>query len=138
MGKTNLRLLLDESITEPLAGRIMELVPSAIHVRNCQEAQGRCDDEIAAFAHRHRRLLVAVDGDFKKLTVKSGVIKLNRYGNDDDCLFAIFRAFWQSGWRMKSRQRRTFLSHHCMRIVNGEESIFQWEVAPCPHRASGR
>jgi hypothetical protein len=137
MASTKLRLLLDESITEPLATSIMTLVRSAVHVRDFSEARGKPDIEIAAFAEREERLVVAVDGDFKKkTTVKHGVIKLNKRRNDDACLFAIFRAFWKSGHRNKSKRKRTFLSHEGIRIENGKPFEKKWDANPCPHRTS--
>jgi hypothetical protein len=79
-------------------------------------------------------MVVAVDGDFKKKTiVKHGVIKLNKHRNDDACLFAIFRAFWQSGHRNKSRRKRTFLNHEGIRIENGKPFETKWDRNPCPH-----
>ena len=137
MASTRLRLLLDESITEPLASDIMQLVRSAIHVRDSSETQGKTDKEIAAFADREERLVVAVDGDFKKKTVvKHGVIKLSKRRNDDKCLFAIFRAFWQSGHRSRSKRKRTFLNHQGIRIENGIGFEEKWDTNPCPHRTS--
>jgi hypothetical protein len=138
VGKTTLRILLDESITEPLAGRIMDLVPSAVHVRDCPQACGRPDDDIAAYALRERRLLVAVDEHFKTIRVKTGVIKLSKARNDDECLFAIFRAFWQSGHRGKCRARRTFLNHEGIRIVNGQALYYPWDQDPCSNHRLGR
>ena len=131
----NPRLLLDESITEPLASYIMGLASKAIHVRDCPEARGQDDEAVAAFADRERRMVVAVDADFKKKTVaKYGVIKLRKHRNSDDCLFAIFRAFWQSGHRTKSRLKRTFLNHEGIRIENGEVFEERWHRNPCPNR----
>jgi hypothetical protein len=101
------------------------------------EARGKTDIEVAAFAEREERLIVAVDGDFKKKTiVKHGVIKLNKHRNDDACLFAIFRAFWQSGYRNKSRRKRTFLNHEGIRIENGEPFETKWDRNPCPHKTT--
>lgn len=137
MASTKLRLLLDELITEPLATNITNMVRSTIHVRDFAEACGKDDLVVAAFANREARTLVAVDGDFKKkIAVRCGVIKLKKYRNDDECLFAVFRAFWQSGHRSKSRSRRTFLSHEGIRIENGNPFEQKWDKNPCPNRGA--
>jgi hypothetical protein len=115
----------------------MELVRSAVHVRDFSEARGKPDIEVAAFADQQNRMVVAVDGDFKKKTaVKQGVIKLKKYRNDDECLFAIFRTFWQSGHRSKSKTKRTFLTHEGIRIENGASFEEKWEKNPCPNRSA--
>lgn len=134
MGSTNLRLLLDESITEPLASSILSLVPSA-RLSKTILGQGAKDTAVAALANRDRRIIVAMDSDFMKHVVEWGVIKLNGPDRaDDNCLFAIFRAFWQSGLRSSSRKRRTSLSNDGMRIKNGIAFEHKWNPKPCPHR----
>lgn len=137
MGSTNLRLLLDESITEPLAGYIIKLVPSAVLSKKIV-GQGAEDISIANFANRDRRIIVAVDSDFKKHVVEFGVIKINHPERaSDDCLFAIFRAFWQSGLRVRSKKRRTSLSNDGFKVKNGTVFEHKWNPKPCPNRPSG-
>ena len=136
MASTRLRLLIDESITEPLASYIVELVPSAVRSKTTV-GQGAKDPAIVAFANGDRRTIVAVDSDFKNYRVEWGVIKINGPDrSDDDCLFAIFRAFWQSGFRKDSRKRRTSLSNDGLRIKNGSVIEREWHPKPCPHRMS--
>src|SRR5580700_3034939 len=87
MASTRLRLLLDESITEPLATYIVDLIPSTVRSREALGA-GAKDPSVASYANSNRRMIVAIDSDFKKYHVEFGVIKLN--GPDratDDCLF---------------------------------------------------
>lgn len=104
---TTLRLLLDASVTEPLASYIISLVPSAILSRVVL-GQAAKDPAIATFANAERRMIVAVDSDFKKLDVKYGLIKINGPDRaDDKCLYEIFVAFWRSGLRGESKTRRT-------------------------------
>ncbi len=136
MASTKLRLLIDESVTEPLASNIIRLVPSAILSRKTV-GQGAEDTVVAVFANKDRRTIVAIDSDFKKLSVECGVIKINSPDRaDDECLFAIFRAFWQSGLRAKSRKRRTSLSNEGLTIKNGKTLSHSWHPKPCPHRMS--
>jgi hypothetical protein len=131
------RLLLDESVTEPLASYIVRLVPSA-KLSKAILGQGAKDPAVAALANNDKRTIVAVDSDFKKHTVTWGVIKINHPERaDDDCLFAIFRAFWQSGKRADARKRRTSLTNDGFRIKNGETTEHKWQTRPCPHRTPG-
>lgn len=133
MAATKLRLLLDESITEPLATYIIELVPSAVLSRNTL-GSGAEDPSVALYANRERRTIVAIDSDFMKHDVEWGVIKLNSpHRADDECLFAIFRMFWISGFRGTSKRRRTSLSNHGLKIKNGKEIEHEWHPKPCPN-----
>lgn len=138
MASTRLRLLIDESITEPLASKILALVPSAALSRDTV-GPGAEDQSVAAFANRDRRTIVAVDSDFLKHRVVWGVIKINSpHRADDACLFAIFRAFWHSGFRGAAGKRRTSLTNEGLRIKNGETIAHSWQPKPCPHRLAPR
>ena len=137
MASTKPRLLLDESITEPLASYIVKLVPST-KLSKAILGQGAKDPAVATLANNDRRTIVAVDSDFRNLRVTWGVIKINHPERaDDDCLFAIFKAFWQSGRRADARKRRTSLTNDGFRIRNGEVIEHSWEKRPCPHRTPG-
>ena len=134
MASTKLRLLIDESVTEPLASYIIALVPSAV-LSGRTVGQGAEDGHVAAYANRDRRMIVAVDSDFRKYSVECGIIKINGPDRaDDECLFAIFSMFWRSGFRAKSRRRRTSLTNNGCRITNGESIEHEWRPKPCPHR----
>jgi len=131
VASTKLRLLLDASITEPLASYIAELVPSTILSR-LTLGQAAKDPKIAAFANADRRTIVAVDSDFESYEVKWGVIKINGPDRADDrCLFEIFGAFWRSGLRAKCKARRTFLTREGVRIHNGVTIERRWHPKPC-------
>lgn len=134
MASTNLRLLLDESITEPLATNIVTLVPSAKLSKDIL-GQGAKDGAVADLANRDRRTIVAIDSDFKKYEVELGVIRMPHPDrSDDECLFAIVRAFWRSGFRAKAKRHRTCLSNDGLTITNGEPVSHKWNPKPCPHR----
>lgn len=133
MANTRLRLLLDESITEPLASWIISLVPSTERSREAVGA-GATDFEVAQYANQNRRVIVAIDADFKKLSVVNGVIKFNSPDRaTDDCLFAIFRTFWRSGRRSECRGRRVSLTNDGMTIKNGGLIQAPWKNRPCPN-----
>jgi hypothetical protein len=135
MASNQLRLLLDESISDQLAGLIKGLVQSASYIRDSSSRRGFKDPQIARLADQERRLVVAIDGHFKKkIVAKYGVIKLSKARNDDECLFAIFRAFWQSGHRSRARKKRTFLTHEGIRVENGQSFTAKWDEHPCPNR----
>jgi len=128
-----IRLLLDESVTDPLAKKILEILPSATYVRHSATMKGKLDPEIAEYANRERRAILALDSDYKDLYVREGVIKITVGRSDEECLFAIFRTFWQSGHRQKSRKRRAYLTNDGLRITNGEAFVYAWHPKPCPH-----
>jgi hypothetical protein len=133
VASTKLRLLLDESVTDPLARKIQAAVPSAAYVRTNAALKGKDDDDIARFANKDRRAILALDSDYKHLHVQEGVIKMNANRTDEDCLFAIFKMFWRSGFRNKSRCKRAYLTNDGIRITNGVELSHTWHPKPCPH-----
>jgi hypothetical protein len=127
--------LLDESITNPLAKGILRMSRSAVYVRTHPILKGKADPDIANEANRDRRMIVALDNDYKGIFVKAGIIKLNADRTDEDCLVKIFREFWQSGFRSKARSRRTYLTHEGIRMTNGEEFNHKWRSHPCSHES---
>ena len=131
MRSTKLRLLLDESITNPIAEGILKLSRSASYVRANALLKGKDDPAIAEEANRERRIIVALDSDYEDLEVKEGVIKLNADRVDEACLVKIFRAFWLSGHRAESKSRRTYLTNEGIRITNGREVRYAWKKHPC-------
>lgn len=133
MASTKLRLLIDASITEPLASLVLALVPSAVLSRH-KVGQAADDKIIVELANKDRRTIVAMDSDFKKYKVVGGVIRLFPERSDDDCLFAIFRTFWHSGFRSTSRKRRTSLTNDGLRITNGTPVEHKWNPKPCANR----
>ncbi len=138
MATTIPRLLIDESVTEPLAAYITGLVPSA-RLSKSILGQGAKDAMVAALANKDRRTIVAIDSDFRTHKVDWGVIKVNHPEKaDDNCLFAIFQAFWRSGHRTKCRKRRTSLTNDGFRIKNGKVFEFKWPHRPCPNRTPGQ
>ena len=133
MSSPKLRLLLDESITNPLAKGILRVSRSAVYVRTQPALKGKEDRDIANEANRDKRIIVALDNDYKDIPVRAGVIKLNADRTDEACLIKIFLAFWKSGHRSKAKNRRTYLTNHGVRITNGEEFAYRWKSHPCAH-----
>jgi hypothetical protein len=106
VASTKLRLLLDESVPEPLASLIIGLVKT-VERSTAIVGFGAKDGIVVACANAHNRTLVAIDSDFKKYEVLRGVIKINSPDRaDDHCLYQIFYAFWISGLRGKSAAKR--------------------------------
>ena len=134
MSTPRLRLLLDESITDPLAKGIQRLCRSAVYVRTSETLKGRLDSEIAAAANRDQRIVVALDSDYLGIPLEAGLIKLTAGRLDEACLIKIFRAFWLSGHRSKAKHRKTFLTNGGIRITNGETSNYDWHPHPCGHK----
>ena len=89
MASTKLRLLLDESIDDRLASLIMEMVRSAIYVRDNAATRGKKDTEIAAFADRERRMVVAVDGDLNRnIAAAPSGSRATEAGRDESARFS--------------------------------------------------
>ena len=86
MSTPKLRLLLDESVTDPLADGILRLCQSAVYVRKNPLLKGKQDPQIAEEANRTRRTIVAIDSDYKEISVSEGVIKLNANRTSEECL----------------------------------------------------
>lgn len=86
MSSPRLRLLLDESITNPVAKGIQRLSRSAVYVRTNPSLKGRSDLEVAAAANAERRMIVAIDSDYKGISVEAGIIRLSPHHLDEDCL----------------------------------------------------
>src|SRR5260370_36205895 len=126
VASTRLRLLLDESIPEPLASLIVGLVRS-VERSTAIVGFGAKDGVVAACANTHNRTLVAIDSDFKHYPVDRGVIKINRPDRaDDQCLYQIFYAFWISGLRLRSVTKRTSLTQDGIKIQNGQTIERRW------------
>jgi hypothetical protein len=131
VASTKLRLLLDESITEPLASLIVGLVQS-VERSTSIAGFGAKDGIVAACANTHKRTLVAIDSDFKNYKIDRGVIRISSSDRaDDHCLYQIFYAFWISGLRSSSLRRRTFLTQDGVRIHNGKTIERRWKPKPC-------
>jgi hypothetical protein len=107
-------------------------------VRTNPLLKGKKDAEIAEEANRGRRIIVAIDSDYKGIAVHEGVIKLNSDRTDENCLIQIFRAFWSSGHRGEAKKRRTYLTNDGIRITNGLEVKHSWKKHPCAHRGLNR
>jgi hypothetical protein len=131
VASTKLRLLLDESITEPLASLIIGLVKSAKR-STAIIGYGAKDTDVAICANNQRCTVVAVDSDFKNHVVDYGVIRITGPDRaDDHCLYQIFYAFWKSGLRKESRKRRTSLTQYGVRIHNDKTIERRWHPRPC-------
>jgi predicted nuclease of predicted toxin-antitoxin system len=129
-----LRLLLDESVTDPLADGILRLCQSAVYVRRNPLLKGKKDPQIAEEANRTRRTIVAIDSDYNEISVSEGVIKLNANRTSEECLVKMFNAFWKSGHRAEAKTRRTYLTDEGIRMTNGAEKKYPWKKHPCGPR----
>ena len=133
MSSLQLRLLLDESIPNPLARGILRVSRSAVYVRTHPKLKGKDDHDLAKEANDDRRMIVALDNDYKGISVTAGIIKMNADRTDEGCLLKLFLAFWRSGHRGKAKRRRTYVTNAGFRITNGEEFVHRWQPHPCAH-----
>jgi predicted nuclease of predicted toxin-antitoxin system len=134
---SKLRLLLDESVPDPLARRILSMVPSAEYVRYIPGLKGALDRDIYAYAQRTNRIVVNVDGDFNERSFppgpkNPGIIRFNSGRDDNAALFDQFKVFWQSGVRRFARNSVVFVTSREIRIVR------QGGEALCIHVRKGK
>ncbi len=66
-----MRLLLDENLSESIAGRVRVAFPDTEHVRRVL-GSGRPDAAVWSYAKSAGRTLVTLDADFQILSVKHG------------------------------------------------------------------
>ena len=66
-----MKLLLDQNLSRKLVKKIRRTFSQSSHVIFCG-LEGRSDDEIWAYAHRHGFLIVTKDADFSALSSSRG------------------------------------------------------------------
>ncbi len=118
---TNLRLLLDEAITDPLARRIRES-SNAINVEYIRELQirGTTDENVVDYARGSSRIVVTTEThmNHKKFPVCThpGIIVLAGRHRHEDAQAESFRRFLLSGRREEAKDAVTFISEDEVRI----------------------
>ena len=118
---TNLRLLLDEAITEPLA-RLIRDSSNAITVEYMRELPIRSakDDAVIDYAREHSRIVVTTESHMNHKTfpvcTHPGIIVLTGRRKHEDALADSFRKFLRSGRRQEAKDAVTFVSESEVRI----------------------
>jgi len=117
---TNLRILLDESVTDVLAQQFKAM--PALNVEYCRELaiKGVSDPEVIAYAKKHRRITVttetAMDHRSFPVCTHPGIIVMAGNNRHEAIHAENFKRFLLSGHRKKTRDAVSFLSGSAIRI----------------------
>ena len=126
---TNLRLLLDECITNPLA-EMLKKSSTALNVEYIRDLgmSGTPDADVIAYATRENRIVVTTETgiNHKKFKICShpGIIVLSGKHRHETIQAGYFRDFMLSGHRTDACHAVTFLSEREARIkVSSDASV---------------
>ncbi|MBI4461201.1 MAG: DUF5615 family PIN-like protein [Acidobacteria bacterium] len=112
---TDLRILIDEHVPEPLARAIMAM-PSvrAVYVLDTPELIGCEDDGIIAYAEKEKRITVTMERSFQRYRVctHQGIIVLTSRERHAEMREEVFRRFLLSGYRKYVKNAFTRLSQN--------------------------
>lgn len=110
---TDLRILIDEHVPEPLARSIMAM-PSvrAAYVLDTPELIGCDDDSIITYAEKEKRVTVTMERSFQKYKVctHQGIIVLTSRERHAEVQEEVFERFLLSGYRKYVKNAFTRLS----------------------------
>ena len=118
---TNLRLLLDECVTEPLAKMIMEC-SSALNIERVRDIgmSGAEDRQVVAYATKEKRIVVTTETGINhrkfKICTHPGIIVLGGKCRHETIHAEVFKNFLLSGHRKEANHAVTFLSRDEARI----------------------
>lgn len=127
---TNLRLLLDEAVTDPLAKMIREC-SSALNIQYVRELpaiQGKEDKTVVDYATEENRIVVTTETGINHRTFKicthPGIIVLGGKHRHETIHAKAFEKFLLSGHRQAANHAVTFISENQARILTAEtESV---------------
>jgi len=130
---TNLRLLLDEAITDPLA-RLIRESSSAINVEYMRELpiRGATDHRVIEYALQESRIVVTTETGMNHKTFPvcshAGIIVITGKSRHESFQADLFRRFLLSGRRQEAKDSITFLTDREVRIKSHQgEASFQLE-----------
>jgi predicted nuclease of predicted toxin-antitoxin system len=118
---TNLRLLLDESVTDPLAEQIRGSSHS-LNIEYCRDLSicGAPDPAVIQYARDHARIVVTTETGMNHksfpVCTHPGIIVLAGKHRHESVHAGIFRKFLLSGHRKESKDAVTYLSENEMRV----------------------
>jgi predicted nuclease of predicted toxin-antitoxin system len=122
---TNLRLLLDECVTDPLAKALGDR-SSALNIEYIRDnGMGSTEDaDVMRYATRENRIVVTTETGINhkkfKICTHPGIIVLGGKHRHESIQAEIFQKFLLSGHRKKAEHAVTFLSQNEARIKTGE------------------
>jgi predicted nuclease of predicted toxin-antitoxin system len=122
---TNLRLLLDECVTQPLAKALGDN-SSALNIEHVTDVgmSGSADADVVKYATKEDRIVVTTETGINhkkfKICTHPGIIVLGGKHRHESIQAQIFQKFLLSGHRKKAYHAVTFLSEGEARIKTGE------------------
>lgn len=125
---TNLRLLLDEAITDDLADHIRGS-SSAINVEYVRELpiKGARDPAVMQYAHQEHRIVVTTETGINHksfpVCTHPGIIVLAGRRRHESFHAGIFQRFLLSGHRKHAKDAVTYLSDNGIRIITHEGEL---------------
>ena len=122
---TNLRLLLDECVTDPLAKALGDC-SSALNIEYIRDnGMGTAEDAaVIRYATQENRIVVTTETGINhkkfKICTHPGIIVLGGKHRHESIQAEIFQKFLLSGHRKEAHHAVTFLSQHEARIKTGD------------------
>lgn len=130
---TNLRLLLDEAITDPLAKLIIQS-SAAVNVQYVRTLpiKGTSDEDVMNYAREQSRIVVTTETGMNHKTfpvcTHPGIIVLSGKRRHESIHAGMFQKFLLSGHRKEAQDAVTFLTEDEMRVKNHTgEATFRLE-----------
>lgn len=120
---TNLRLLLDESVTDVLAEQIQSIA-SGHNIEYCRDLpiKGAADSLVVDYARKNNRIVITTETAMNQrqfpICTHPGIIVIAGKRRHESIHAGIFKKFLLSGHRVEARDAVTFLSDSEMRIKN--------------------
>ncbi len=110
---TDLKLLIDEAVPDPLALAIQKIsAVSSLYARDVPEVAGKDDDIVMEFAKKQNRIVFTTERKFKDFPVCThpGIIILTVRERHESIRQRIFARFIRSGYRKHTKDNLTRLS----------------------------
>jgi predicted nuclease of predicted toxin-antitoxin system len=124
---TKLKLLLDESVPNPLADQLMSLPSGSVHwqyVRTEPLLKGASDPTLIEYATRHGMIVVTVETAMNerafKICTHSGIIVISTREHHEIIQCEVFRKFLLSGYRKYARHAVTYITSKII-VVRGSD-----------------
>jgi predicted nuclease of predicted toxin-antitoxin system len=116
---TDLRLLIDEAVPDPLAHAIQKISAiNYLYVRDVPTVAGQDDDTVMEYASKENRIVFTTEEGFKRYPVCThpGIIILTVKERHELIRQRIVTKFMRSGYRKHTKDNLTQLSTHEAKI----------------------
>ena len=110
---TDLKLLIDEAVPDPLAHAIQRIsAVRSLYARDVPEVAGQDDEVVMAFAQKENRIVFTTEKRFKEFPVCThpGIIILSVRERHESIRQRIVARFMRSGHRKHTKDNLTLLS----------------------------